>query len=180
MGLAAVAVCLWLAWVYRFSKVHRHCIKIAAVALRAYSVTHDGAFPYHTKGFGDALLLLVKEGCQPNVACLCGPGDDGHVLDGALLHDLDVPEAQCSRVYVQGLSTTNDPQICLLFDRRSVPGGDHFYGQGPPVREVSLLDGRMERIPDEKWAEFSRQQVQLLQAAGWTLEKSLEYYPEGK
>lgn len=180
MGVAAVVVCVWLAWVHRFGKIHRHCIKIASLALRAYSDRHEGAFPCHTKGFGDALLLLVKEGCVPNVACLCGPDDDGHVLNAALLNDLDVPEAQCSRIYVQGLSTTNDPQICLLFDRRSVPGGDHFYGQGPPIREVSLLHGGMERISDGEWVEFSRRQVQLLQAAGWTREKAQEYYPEGK
>jgi hypothetical protein len=77
-----------------------------------------------------------------------------------------------------GRMHTNDPGICILFDRRSVPGGDHFYGSGKRVREVCLLDGSMQRIPDARWAEFSRQQVKLLLAAGFKREKALQYYPE--
>lgn len=100
------------------------------------------------------------------------------MFSNALVHGLNVPESQCSRVYVQGLSETNDSGICILFDRRSVPGGDHFYGSGKPVREVCMLDGSMQAISDGRWGEFSRQQVELLVAAGFKREKALEYYPE--
>jgi len=41
-----------------------------------------------------------------------------------------------------------------------------------------MLDGYMETVPDERWAEFSRYQVELLVAAGFKREKALEYYPE--
>ena len=41
-----------------------------------------------------------------------------------------------------------------------------------------MLDGNMQTISDETWPEFSRQQVELLVAVGWTREKALEYYPE--
>ena len=133
--------------------------------------------PYHTNGFGDALLLLVKEGHLPDVAYICGPGDDGHVLSNALARGMHVPEEQCTRVYVQGLSETNDPSICILFDRRSVPGGDHFYGRGKPVREACLLDGSMQTVLDRQWTEFSRRQVELLVAAGLSRQKALEFYP---
>jgi hypothetical protein len=98
------------------------------------------------------------------------------VLSNALVHGLDVPEELCSRVYVQGLSRTNSTGICILFDRRSVPGGDHGYGKGQPIREV-WMDG-MYSISDEKWPEFSREQVERLVAVGWAREKALEYYPE--
>ncbi len=171
-------VCLVAAWLHHLGKLHQHCIKITGTAFRTYSMDHGGELPYHTNGFGDALLLLVKEGHLPSVAFICGPGDDGHVLSNALVRGLDVPEEQCSRVYIQGLSQTNDPSICILFDRRSVPGGDHFYGSGQPLREVCLLDGSMQVVPDKKWPEFSRRQVELLVAAGWTREKALRYYPE--
>jgi hypothetical protein len=176
-GLIALVLCLGAAWLHHLGKVHRHCMKIAGSVLRDYAREHGGVFPYHTNGFGDALLLLVRE--QPsNVPFICGPGDDGHVFSNALAHGLHVPAEQCSRVYVQGLTETNYPGICILFDRRSVPGGDHFYGSGKPVREACLLDGSMQTVPDARWAEFSRQQVDLLVAAGFKREKALQYYPQ--
>jgi hypothetical protein len=73
---------------------------------------------------------------------------------------------------------TNNSNICILFDRHSVPGGDHFYGRGQPVREVCMLDGTMQTISDEMWPEFSRQQVELLVAAGWNREHAHDYYRE--
>jgi hypothetical protein len=177
-ALMGFGVFLGTAWVHQFGKVHQHCIVGTSIAFKAYSVDHDGALPYSTNGFGDALLLLVKGDYLPNVANICGPGDDGHVLSNALVRGLHVPEEQCSRVYIQGLNETNDPCICVFFDRRSVPGGDHNYGHGKPLREVCLLDGSMHRIPDEEWPEFSRRQVELLRAAGFSRQKALEYFPD--
>ena len=152
-------------------------MKIAGMTFLGYASEHSGVFPYHTNGFGDALLLLVKDSPQ-DIRFICGPSDDGHVFSNALAHSLHVPEDQCSRVYVQGLTETNYPGICILFDRRSVPGGDHFYGSGKPVLEACLLDGSMQTVPDVRWTEFSRQQVDLLVAAGFEREKALHYYPE--
>ena len=159
-------------------KVHRHCIKVAGSAFLLYAQDHGGALPFHTNGFGDALLLLVKDQYLPGVAWICGPGDDGVVLSNALVRGVHIPEEQCSRVYVQGLSETNDPMICILFDRRSVPGGDHSYGRGRQVREVCMLDGSMQSILDERWPEFCRQQVELLVAAGWNRMRAAQHYPE--
>src|ERR1035441_3809145 len=145
-----------------------------------YAKQHGGVFPYNTNGFGDALLLLVRD--RPyDVAFICGPGDDGHVLSNALAHGLHVPEDQCSRVYIQGLSETNDPGICILFDRNSCRGGDHFRSPwGHRVRETCLLDGSREIIRDEAWPEFSRKQVELLVAAGFSRTNALHFYPAAK
>ena len=175
--VVVLLVALVGAWLHHLGKVHHHCIKITGMGFKMYATDHNGTFPYHTNGFGDALLLLVKEHHVDRVAYLCGPGDDGHILTNALAQGLDVPEEQCSRVYVQGLSEINDPMICILFDRRSVKGGDHNYGFGKPIREVCMLDGSMLSIGDERWLEFSRQQVELLVTAGFKREKALEYYP---
>ncbi len=178
IALISAVVVLGFVWFRNLRNVHRHCIKVAGSAFRDYAEAHGGTLPFHTNGFGDAMLLLVKEQQLPGVAWICGPGDDGTVLSNALVHGLDVPEAQCSRVYVQGLSETNDPAICILFDRRSVPGGDHFYGSGRPIRELCMLDGIMETVTDEQWPAFCRRQVELLVAAGWTRKQAEEYYPE--
>jgi hypothetical protein len=178
ISLLVGAAVLAAIWFRDLGRRHRHCIKVAGSAFWSYAQDHGGALPFHTNGFGDALLLLVKGEYLPGVAWICGPGDDGTVLSNALVHGSPVPEAQCSRVYVQGLSVTNNPMIGLLFDRRSVPGGDHLYGHGRPVREVCMLDGSMECISDERWAEFSRQHVELLVTAGFKREKALQFYPE--
>jgi hypothetical protein len=172
-------ICAAGTWFYLLAKSHHHCMKIAGGLFYNYAEDHGGAFPSHTNGFGDALLLLVKDS-PSDIPFICGPGDDGHVFSNALAHGLHVPEASCSRVYVQGLSRANDGAICLLFDRRSVRGGDHFYGRGPRLREACMVDGAMQQVSDDRWAEFSRQQVELLVAAGFPREKALEYYPQGE
>jgi len=60
-GLLALVACVGGAWLHHLGKVHRHCMKMAGFVLSDYAREHGGVFPYHTNGFGDALLLLVKE-----------------------------------------------------------------------------------------------------------------------
>lgn len=171
---------LGAAWLHHLGKVHQHCMKITSMALRQYADKHQSNYPVHTNGFGDALLLLVKEGFLDDVNTLCGPLDDGHVLRAALTNGLPVPEAQCTRVYVQGLSLYDSPELCLLFDRDSHRGGDHFYGTGKRLREVVMADGGgFTGVVDAQWPAFVSNQVRLLQAKGFTREQIRRYYPEG-
>ena len=160
--------------------VHQHCIKITGILLGAYADENKGQLPFSTNGFGNALLLLVEN--EPNeIRNICGPDDDGHIFLEALKNHSIVPEEKCSRVYVQGLSETNDPGICILFDRNSCPGGDHFRSPwGHRVRELCLLHGNMQIIRDEDWPEFSRKQVELLVAAGFSRTNALHFYPAAK
>lgn len=166
--------------------VHQHCIKQTGLAFRMYEGDHNGRLPFSTNGFGDALLLFVKSGylageTLSGIRYVCGPGDDGHIFRAALQNNSIVPEDQCSRIYIQGLSETNDPQICILFDRNSCKGGDHFRSPwGHRVRELCLLDGSMQIIRDEDWPEFSRNQVELLVAAGFSRTNALHFYPATK
>ena len=163
--------------------VHQHCIKQTGLAFRIYAEDHHGQLPFSTNGFGNALLLLVKienltDDTTNAIRYVCGPGDDGHIFKEALNNNSVVPEDQCTRVYIQGLSETNYPGICILFDRNSCPGGDHMRSPwGHRVRETCLLDGSMEVISEEKWSEFSRQQVDLLIAAGFSRTNALHFYP---
>jgi hypothetical protein len=101
------------------------------------------------------------------VGLITGPGDRGEVLKRALKTGERIPEEKCSRVYIQGLSETNDSQIAVLFDKRSSPGGDHFHRPwGALLRELCLLDGSMQVIPEKRWPEFASNQVELLVQAG--------------
>jgi hypothetical protein len=167
--------------VYSFKYVHQHCIKSAGLDFHMYAGQHHGQLPFSTNGFGNALLELVDTNYLAEIKLICGPGDDGHIFLEALKNNSIVPEEKCSRVYIQGLSDANDPQICILFDRNSCPGGDHFRSPwGHRVREACLLDGSMQIIRDEDWPEFSKKQVELLVAAGFTKTNALYFYPAAK
>ena len=168
----------WLWYLNHY--VHQHCIKQAGMAFRIYSSEHNGQLPFSPNGFGNALLIFAKE--DPTVInSICGPDDDGHLFKEALQYNSIISEEECSRVYIQGLNETNDPEICILFDRNSCKGGDHFRSPwGHRVRELCLLDGSMLVIPDEDWPEFSRKQVKLLAAAGFSRANALHFYPAAK
>src|SRR5688572_977181 len=38
---------------------HAHCMKGTGLGLMGYAHEHGGQFPFHTNGYGDALLLLA-------------------------------------------------------------------------------------------------------------------------
>jgi hypothetical protein len=70
--LAVVALALlWASYVRThplvFMETHRHCIKAAGLEMHQYASEHDGHFPTHPRGYGNALLLL-NEDCY-NRAC---------------------------------------------------------------------------------------------------------------
>jgi hypothetical protein len=153
---------------------HAHCWRMAEGYLAMYAHDHGGRFPFHTNGYGDAVLLI------PDVwlACFSGPGYDTKAWEEARRTGGDVPEAQCGRVYVQGLCVTNDPEIVLLFDK--IPtAGDHthlFIRIGAPlVREVVKIGGA-EIIPESEWPALAKQQIELLVAAGIAREQAEMYY----
>jgi len=127
---------------------------------------HGGRFPFHTNGYGDALLTV---GSNSFLASFTGPGYNTKVFEEAMAIGGNVAEERCGRVYIQGLWNTNDSQIAILFDKLSTPG-DHrnwFKRFGAPFgREVGYLDGSMQFIRDLEWAAFVGEQIKLLEAAG--------------
>lgn len=153
--------------VFNVFHAHEHCIKGTGLALKTYALDHGDRYPSHTNGFGDAIVLLLKEASeQPSL--FTAPGDDGHLLAECVRTGAHMPEDRCTRAYVQGLSETNDPQIALVFDRYPTPGGDHFRRPwGPLLREVCLLDGSMQVISEQNWPGFRVRQIELLVAAGF-------------
>lgn len=187
----SIPLCLFLTFCgsgifYKVNYTHQHCIVQTILAFKTYSMDHYGKFPFSTNGFGNALLLLVDTNSGNDylagwVDGLCAPDDDGHIFKEALKNHSVVPEDQCSRVYIQGLSESNDPEICFLFDRNSCKGGDHGRSPwGHRVREVGMLDGTRRVIRDEDWPDFSQKQVELLIAAGFARTNALRFYPAAK
>lgn len=153
---------------------HAHCWKMADGYLAQYAQEHGGRFPFHTNGYGDAVLLI------PDVwlGCFSGPGHDTKAWEEARRTGSDVPEDQCGRVYVQGLSATNDPEIILLFDKIPSPGDHrHLFSRigAPQVRDVVKIGG-VEIIPESEWPAIAKRQVELLVAAGIAREQAELYY----
>jgi hypothetical protein len=158
--------------------VHAHCLKGGGLDLMGYAHEHGGKFPFHTNGYGDA-LVLVNRGWD---AALTGPGYDTQVFERARRTGEDAPESEFGRVYVQGLSDTNDAEIVILFDKLPTPGGDHCHGfrrlSAALGREIWTIGGTMRFIPENRWPAFAKEQVELLVAAGIAREQAERYYSE--
>lgn len=157
---------------------HAHCMKGGGLGLMGYAHEHGGQFPFHTNGYGDA-LLLVNEGWD---AALTGPGYDALVFEQVRKTGEDAPESEFGRVYVQGLRDTNAPEIALLFDKLPTPGADHchlFRRMFAPLgREVWTIGCEMRFIPESRWSAFAKEQIDLLVAAGIAREQAERYYSE--
>jgi hypothetical protein len=156
---------------------HEHCITQASMSLQTHASDHGGRFPFHTNGFGDA-LLLVQDAWLP---AFSGPGHSTATFENARANGTDVSEAACGRIYVQGLSKSDSPEIAILFDRTPSPG-DHLHGfarmTAPPVREVAFIGGSHTIIPASEWAEFAKTQIELLVAAGIPRTLATSYYSD--
>jgi hypothetical protein len=157
---------------------HAHCIFIGGTSLEDYAQDHGGRFPSSTNGYGDA-LLSVTDAWFPS---LTGPGYDAGVFECALKTGQHVPENACGRVYVQGLSDTNDPEIAILFDKLPTPGGDHCHllarMMAPLAREVWTIGDGHHTVRMSEWPAFAQSQIDLLVAAGIPREQALRYYAD--
>jgi hypothetical protein len=173
IGLFALLPLLWFSGLFAIGYfnlfgAHQHCSKNLSLSLRLYASDNDGKFPFHTNGFGDALLLLLKEGFV-DARTLTAPGDDGTRFSQALTNQTDIDESKCSRIYIQGLSEaeTAEYSVALVFDAYPTPGGDHGRRPwGKPIRDVVLSDSSVEFVPESRWPAFATNQIELLVKLG--------------
>lgn len=160
---------------------HAHCIPQAGGAFRCYARDNFGQFPAHTNGYGDALLLLVPTYTPWSI--LTGPGGYDSDLDKQWKQSgVNVPETECGRVYIQGLTETNNPEIVILFDKVPTPGGDHCHFlrrlSAPPGRDVLFLDGSQRTIHETEWQTFASNQIELLVKDGYDRTVAQQLYAE--
>ena len=157
---------------------HAHCIKQTGTALRLYANDQGGNYPVHTNGYGDALLLLDPEYIS-SFELITGPCFNSDVFRNAKASGTNVNEAECGRVYVQGLAEGMNQEIAQLFDKLPTPG-DHSHGFSRLtrrfVREVLLLDGSHQIISTAKWPAFVTNQIKLLVEAGIPETVAKSYY----
>lgn len=165
LALVGLSLCTWVAatmsWSH-FYPAHQHCSKALAAALMRYAQDHQGRYPSHTNGFGDALLLLVKTG-DADVSLLVAPGDDGRIYNEFLTNGQNVPEENCTRIYIQGLTDSLQCDVAMMFDKRPTRGGDHFRSPwGTPMRDVVMSSGLVKFIPEKRWPIFASEQIEEL------------------
>lgn len=156
---------------------HAHCISQAGLGLLEYADRNGGQFPTHTNGFGDAVLPLTVPGTEYQFT---GPMFDSSEFVAARIAGRDVNESKLGRIYVQGLTETNNPLIALLFDQLATPGGDHchvpFRLYAPLGREVWWLGSSHEFVKATAWYSFATNQIELLVAAGVERKTAQKYY----
>lgn len=155
---------------------HAHCIKLAGLELYDFADKNEGKFPFHPKGYGNALLLLNEE-CY---FALTGPGYDASPFHQAKRTGAELPEEECGRVYVQGLTKASDQGIALLFDKMPTPGGDHCHFPqrlwAPLGREVWFVGGYSRFVEERDWPTFAEQQIVLLTKEGYTREEAARLF----
>ncbi len=160
---------------------HAHCMPQAASAFRLYAEENGRRFPYHTNGYGDALLMTTPE--RAWFYYLTGPGYNTSAFEDALSSNGNVDENRCGRVYVQGLSETNDARIAILFDKVAAPPDHCHFPQRlwrGYVREVLFVNGDWRTVPVAQWPDFVQQQMGFLMEAGFSKKHAQELYDEVK
>ncbi len=144
---------------------HSRCILVADAILAQYAQEH-GHFPYSSNGYVDAILSVTTN--REFFRYFTAAGYSTKVFEYALAHGTHVPEKECGRVYVQVPGTNRDPNIVLLFDKKSRRGG----------REVLGPCGHF--FKDAEWPGFVKRQIELLIAAGVSQEQAENYFDETK
>jgi hypothetical protein len=163
-GSVAVWVCAVIyARAHRSQHDHAHCIAVADGILEQYRLEH-GHYPYSTGGYGDAIRLATTN--RKNFVFFTAEGYSTKPFEDALEHGVHVPENECGRVYVQLPGTNTNPNIVILFDKKSRRGG----------RETS--DAAQRFVKDRDWPAFAQQQIELLVAAGIPRKQAESYYAQ--
>lgn len=157
---------------------HAHCIAQASAAFEIYAEKNGGKYPFHANGYPDALLLLNGPGYWGYF--LTGPGFDGEVIDDAKRTGRPLTEAECGRVYIQGLTKNSNREIIFFFDKIPTPGSDHTHLPhrmwAPLCREVLRVGSGMQRIEEMEWPEIVRQQIELLVEEGFDRKEAERLY----
>jgi hypothetical protein len=160
---------------------HAHCMPIVGLSLRFYADENSGRFPENINGYGDALVTLMRA-CDSPPFALTGPGYDPAVFSNAYTNSMDIPEAECGRIYVQGLSITNNPNIVLLFDKLPTPGGDHCHLlnrlRAPLGREAWTIGDGLAFVEERRWPAFAKNQIELLVKEGFDRSAAEQLYDE--
>lgn len=157
IGLLVGVGRLYLHWHYPYGRSHC-CDTGLGISLRNYAASHGGAFPSGEATPEASLSLLYPQLADANA--LRGKTVPLADVEAALKKNGRLDPATCGWHYVEGLNTSDDGGIAILWDKvglghngERLPQGDH---------DVLFLDGHTERIGGDRWQPFLKEQEKLL------------------
>jgi hypothetical protein len=134
------------------------CLKGVGLALHLYAQKYGGHYPAGAGSPEASLSLLYREGS----------------LDAEYLRGKTVPVEKVQRIlergellgpdscgwhYVEGLTTSDDPNLAVVWDKVGLRHNGQDIGGG---HSVLLLDGSEEVVPAAEWLDFLKHQQELL------------------
>jgi hypothetical protein len=137
------------------------CLPIMLNVLGLYASDHGGAFPNGGAGPREALSKLRSD-YLPDYSYLAGLSGDRGLLEKQINGGLEITEDACSWVYWPGLRSDDNPDIALLWERRS---GLAYNGARLHGHAVGFIGGYMHQVRDEDWEAFLKNQAQLREKA---------------
>ncbi|HEY4313395.1 MAG TPA: hypothetical protein VGN12_28350 [Pirellulales bacterium] len=143
---------------YPYGRSHS-CLKGIGLALQNYSDTYGGRFPVGESSSEASLSLLYREHLM-DAETLRGKTVPLHVVQKVLERGELLGPKTCGWHYVEGLKTTDDPRIAIVWDKiglghngQTLPEGGH---------SVLFIRGSEEVISGRDWETFLAEQEKLL------------------
>lgn len=157
IGVLVGAGRLYLHWLYPYGRSHC-CDTGLWLALQNYAASPGGAFPVGEATPEVSLSLLYPQHVDANM--LRGKIVPLADIEAALKKNGRLDPTTCGWHYVEGLTTSDDGGIAIVWDKvglghngERLPQGDHT---------VLFLNGRSEQIAVDRWQAFLEEQQKLL------------------
>jgi hypothetical protein len=151
--LAVIAGTFAYRFMYPYGR--RTCfLPCMVTSLHAYAFEHEGRFPTGEDSF-EALAKLHPMYDSGRGDMLAGLTGDRDAVSFKLQLGMKLSSNECSWVYILGRNSDSGKAV-IIYERRSGVGGN---GRRFPGRAVGFSDGSMEQIPDERWAQFIKDQA---------------------
>lgn len=136
-----------------------HCCDTGLwLGLQGYAASHGGAFPAGEATPEASLSLLYPTEADANM--LRGKIVPLADVEAALKKNGRLDPSTCGWHYVEGMTTSDDGGIAILWDKvglghngERLPQGDH---------DVLFVSGHTERITGDRWQAFLKEQEKLL------------------
>ncbi|MHB1306105.1 MAG: hypothetical protein ACYDC1_00075 [Limisphaerales bacterium] len=110
-----------------------------------YSYAHENSDMYPDNPDPYFALQMLYPQMMPNPELLAGISGDRKATTQVLASGGRLTSNECSWVYIPGLSTTNDANTIMLYERRS---GLSFNGGRVSGRAVGRVDGSHRQMPE--------------------------------
>ncbi|HUY88335.1 MAG TPA: hypothetical protein VMV10_06350 [Pirellulales bacterium] len=150
---------LYFHWLYPYGRSHC-CDTGLWASLQSYAASHGGAFPAGEATPEASMSLLYPKHADANA--LRGKIVPLAEVEAALKKNGRLDPTTCGWHYVEGLTTSDDGTIAVLWDKvglghngERLPQGDH---------DVLFLSGHTERISGDQWQAFLEEQKKLFES----------------